>query len=92
LPFLLRSRGLFLFPLLLTLLLGHHALSPHAHLVALLEPALLALAPHVHVNLTVVPVLARVGGVFGDGPPEEALAALAGQGVVVIARGPVPAH
>ena len=83
---------LLLLPLLSALGLWHHTLRPHADLVALFKTALLALAPHVHVDLTVVPVLAGVVGTFGDGSSEEALASLAGEGVVVIARGPVPAH
>ncbi len=39
------------------------------------KSALLTLAPHVHVDITVSPVLARVFGVLCDRPPEESLAA-----------------
>ena len=43
--------GLLGLALLLTLTLGHDALGAHAHRVALLQAARLALAPHVHVYL-----------------------------------------
>lgn len=55
------------------LVLGDDALRSHAHAEALLQAALLALAPHVHVNLTVVAVFALVDGVLRDAAPEEAL-------------------
>lgn len=65
---------------------------PHADAEALLEPTLLALAPHVHVDLAVGAVLALVDSVLGDAASEEALAALAGQRVVVVAGRSVPTH
>ena len=91
-----RDRGpllLLLHPLPPALLFWHDAVGPHAHGVTLFESASLALAPHVHVDLTVVAVLARILGALAlsDATPEEALAALAGQGVVVVAGGPVAA-
>jgi hypothetical protein len=92
-----RARLAYLLSLLLLALDGalelrDDALGPHADVEALLEPALLALAPHVHVDLAVVAVLALVHRVLGDAAPEEALAALASEGVVVVAGGPVPAY
>lgn len=59
---------------------------PHADGQAFLQPAFLALAPHVHVDLAVVAVLALVHRVLGDAPPEEALAPLAGERVVMVTR------
>lgn len=44
---------------------------PHAHAETLLEPALLAFPPHVHVNLTVVPILALVHRVLRYASPEK---------------------
>lgn len=75
------NRYLLLVLLLLHLLLlaldgalrfGHNALGPHANVQALLQPALLALASHVHVHLALLAELARVDGVLGDAAPEEA--------------------
>ncbi len=82
---------LLLHPLPPALLLGHDAVGPHADGVTLFESAGLALPPHVHVDLTVVAVLAQILGALAlsDAAPEEAFAALAGQGVVVVAGGPV---
>ena len=84
---------LLLHPLPPTLLFGHDAVGPHADGVTLFESAGLALAPHVHVDLTVIAVLAHVLGALAlsDGAPEEAFAAFAGQRVVVIAGGAVTA-
>lgn len=45
---------------------------PHSNAEALFEPALLALAPHVHINLAVVAVFALIDRIFGDAAPEEA--------------------
>lgn len=64
----------------------------HARLPALAQPALLALASHVQVHLAVAVVLAGVLGALDDAAPEEALAALAAQHVVVEPRGLVAAH
>ena len=64
----------------------------HARLSALAEPALLALAPHVHVHLAAAAALAGVLRALDDAAAEEALAALAAQHVVVEARRLVPAH
>lgn len=50
----------------------HNALGSHANVQALLQPALLALASHVHVHLALLAELARVDGVLGDAAPEEA--------------------
>lgn len=44
---------------------------PHADREALFETAFLALAPHVHVNVASVAVLALVDGILRDTPPEE---------------------
>lgn len=62
---------LFLFPFDGALDLGHDALGPHADVDALLQPALLALPPHVHVDFAVVAVLALVHRVLRYAPPEE---------------------
>jgi len=54
----------------------------------------LAFASHVHINLTAVAVFAEVLGTLAlcDGSAKKALAALAGESVVVVARGPVTTH
>lgn len=70
--------GLLLASLHRALVLWDDTLRPHAHGQALLEAALLALAPHVHVHLAGPSELAAVHGTLGDAPPEEPLAALAG--------------
>lgn len=75
-----------------TLVLRHDALGPHAHCQTLLQPTFLALAPHVHVNLAIVPVFTLVHRVLRDAAPEEALATLAGQRVVVVPGGTVTAN
>lgn len=67
-------------------------LLPHACLLALAQPALLALAPHIHVHLTLAAILADVLGALDDTAAEEALAAFTAQHVVVEARGLVPTH
>nr|CAD7453828.1 unnamed protein product [Timema tahoe] len=46
-------------------------LGPHADAEALLEPTLLTFPPHVHVNLTVVTILALVHRVLRYAAPEE---------------------
>lgn len=46
---------------------------PHADREALFESALLALAPHVHVDVATIAVLALVDGVLSYTPPEETL-------------------
>ena len=51
--------------------LRDHTLGPHTHTEALLKTALLALTPHVHVNLAVVAVFALVHRVLCDAAPEE---------------------
>jgi len=65
---------------------------PHADGQAFFQPALLALAPHVHVDLAVVAVLALVHGVLGDAPPEEPLAPFARERIVVVTGRPVAAN
>lgn len=82
---------LFLLALHSTLVLWHNAFGPHAHRQALLQPALLTLAPHVHVDLAIVPIFTLVHRVLRDASPEKSLAALAGQGVVVVAGRPIAA-
>lgn len=82
---------LLLFSLDGTLILGHDALRAHADCQALFEPALLALATHVHVDFAGLTILALINRVLRYAAPEEALAALAREGVVVIARGPIAA-
>lgn len=72
--------------------LGALTLLPHARLLALAQPALLALAAHVHVHLTLAAVLADVLGTLDDAAAEEALAAFAAQHVVVEAGGLVATH
>lgn len=84
--------GLLLAPLHRALVLRDDALRPHAHGQALLKAALLALAPHVHVHLAGAPELAAVHGALCHAAPEEALAPLAGQRVVVVPGGPVATH
>lgn len=83
--------GLLLAPLHRALVLRHNALRPHADGQALLQPALLALAPHVHVHLAGPPKLAAIVRILGHAAPKEALAALAGERVVMIAGGSVAA-
>ena len=83
---------LFLFPLDGALHFRHHTFGPHPDAEALFQPALLALSPHVHVYLAVVAVLALVNRVLRYAASEEALASLAREGVVVVARGAVAAH
>ena len=63
--------GFLLLPLDGALVLRHDALRPHPDGQALLEPALLALPPHVHVHLAGVAELAAVHRILGDAPPEE---------------------
>lgn len=58
----------------------------HARLPTLAQPALLALAAHVHVHFAAAVVLAGVLGAFDDAAAEESLAALAAQHVVVETR------
>lgn len=67
-------------------------LLPHSCLLALAQPAFLALAPHVHVHLALAAVLADVLRTLDDAAAEEALAAFAAQHVVVEAGGFVPTH
>lgn len=67
-------------------------LLPHACLLALAQPALLTLAAHIHVHLTLAAVLADVLGALDDAAAEEALAAFTAQHVVVEAWGLVPTH
>lgn len=67
-------------------------LLPHACLLALAQPALLTLATHVHVHLTLAAILADVLCTLDDAAAEEALAAFTAQHVVVEARGLVPTH
>lgn len=63
--------GLLLLPLDRALVLGHHALRPHPDGETLLEAALLALPPHVHVHLARVPKLAAVHRILGYAAPKE---------------------
>lgn len=84
--------GLLFFSLDGTLILRHDALRAHTDCQALLKPALLALSTHVHVDFAGLAVLALINRIFRYATPEEALAALACEGVVVIARSPVPAN
>lgn len=65
-------------------------LLPHACLLALAQPALLTLATHVHVHLTLAAILADVLCTLDDAATEEALAAFTAQHVVVEAGGLVP--
>ena len=44
---------------------------PHADREALFESTLLAFAPHVHVNVATIAVLALVDGILRYTPPEE---------------------
>lgn len=72
--------------------LGALTLLPHARLLALAQPALLALAAHIHVHLTLAAILADVLGTLDDAAAEEALAAFAAQHVVVEAWSLVATH
>lgn len=72
-----------------TLVFRHDTLGPHTHCQTLLQSAFLTFAPHVHIDLAIVPVFTLVYRVLGDAAPEEALTALAGQCVVVITGGTV---
>lgn len=65
---------------------------PHANGQTFFQPALLTLAPHVHVDLAVVAVLALVYGVLGDAPPEEPLTPLTRERIVMVTGRPVAAH
>lgn len=67
-------------------------LLPHACFLALAQPALLTLATHVHVHLTLAAILAGVLCTLDDTASEETLAAFTAQHVVVEARGLVPTH
>lgn len=56
-------------------------------------PACLTLSSHVHVNFTIFStIFASISLIFGDGPSEEAFAAFAGQGIVMVARSTVSTH
>lgn len=50
---------------------GQLTFRPHANRQALLQSALLALSPHVHVNVAAIAVLALVHCIFRYTPPEE---------------------
>lgn len=65
---------------------------PHADSQAFFQPALLALAPHVHVDLAVVAVFALVHGIFGNAPPKEAFASFARERVVMVTGRTVAAY
>lgn len=65
-------------------------LRPHTDRETLLETTLLALPPHVHVDLTVIAILALVYGVLGDATSKEPLTAFACQRVVVITEKVIP--
>lgn len=82
----------FLLSLHCALKLGHNAFWPHADRQALLQPALLTLAAHIHVDLAAIAILALVYGIPGDTASKEALAALARQSIVVITRRTIAAY
>lgn len=65
---------------------------PHTDGQALFQPAFLALASHVHVDLAVVAVLTLVNGIFGDASPEEPLAPFARECIVMVTGRPITAH
>lgn len=67
-------------------------LFPHACLLALAQPALLTLATHVHVHLTLAAILADVLCTLDDAATEETLATFTAQHVVVEARGLVSTY
>lgn len=59
-------------------------LRPHAHTQTFLKSTLLALAPHIHIYFTAISIFTLVHGVLRDAPPEEALAALTRERVIVV--------
>lgn len=69
-------------------------LLPHASLLALAQPAELALAPHkgVHLAGSTAPTGIAPGSTMDYAAPEEAFAALTTEYIVVEARGLVPTH
>lgn len=69
--------------------LGYDAFGSHAHMKTFFQSALLAFAPHIHVDLAIVAVLALINGIFGDTSPEESFASLAREGIVMITRGSI---
>lgn len=58
-------------------------LLPHSCLLALAQPALLALSAHVHVHFTLATIFADILGTLDDAAAEKALATLATQNIVV---------
>ena len=87
-PYLL---GLLLLAFDCTLILRNHTFRSHTNWKAFLQPTLLALPTHVHINFAIVSILALVNGIFGDTPTKEAFASFAGEGVIMITRRPVTA-
>lgn len=69
-------------------------LLPHASLLALAQPAELALAPHesIHLAGSATPTGIAPGPTVDHAAPEEAFAAFTTEHIVVEARGLVPAH
>lgn len=69
-------------------------LLPHASLLALAQPAELALAPHkgVHLASSTAPTGIAPSSTMNYAAPEEAFAAFATEHIVVEARGLVPTH
>ena len=49
----------------------------------------MAFPTHVHVNLTIVSIFARILLVFCYGSPEESLAALAGERIIMVSTGSI---
>lgn len=90
--FVLLLLGLLFAPLHRTLVLRDDAFRPHTHGQALFQAALLTLSPHVHVHFAGAPELAAVDGALRNAASKEPLAALTGEGVVVVAGGPVAAN
>jgi len=68
-----------------------HGFSSHAHLEALLQPAILTLVPVVLVDRAVAVAATRVAQVPADAPLEEALATFTGELSVVFSGGFVTA-
>lgn len=67
-------------------------LFPHARLLALAQPAFLALSTHVHVHFTPASIFADILGTLDNTAAEEALAAFTTQHIIVEARGPIPTY
>lgn len=65
---------------------------PHANSKTFFQPTLLALPPHVHVDLAIVAVLALVHRIFGNTPPKESFASFACERVVMVTGRSITAH